>query len=148
MTWETLFQAANLLAVTGWIILIAGPRRTAGLQAVPGYLIPVILSAAYFVLAAVYLARTEGGYASLEAVGALFAVEPVLLAGWLHYLAFDLFVGAWIARQADVLGVSRALQVPILLATFLIGPVGLLLFLALRAALSARGPAAAGGVGQ
>lgn len=148
MTWETLFQAANLLAVTGWIILIAGPRRTARLQAVPGYLIPVILSTAYFVLAAVYFARTEGGYSSLEAVGALFAREPVLLAGWLHYLAFDLFVGAWIARQADVLGVSRALQAPILLATFLIGPVGLLLFLALRAPLGARRPVAAGGVGQ
>lgn len=144
MIWETVFQAANLLALGGWIILVAAPRRAAALQAIPGYIVPVILSAAYFVLVAVYFARAEGGYSSLEEVGALFASEPVLLAGWLHYLAFDLFVGEWITRQSDMLGISRALQVPILLATFLFGPVGLLLFMALRIAVSPRQPAATG----
>ncbi|MEM9315304.1 MAG: abscisic acid-deficient protein Aba4 family protein, partial [Pseudomonadota bacterium] len=55
-----------------------------------------------------------------------------LLAGWIHYLAFDLFVGAWIATEADRLGLSRLLQAPLLVATFMFGPVGLALFLVMR----------------
>lgn len=146
MNWETVFQAANLLVLVGWVVLIAAPRQVAMLQVLPRCVIPGVLSVAYFVLVAVYFARVEGGgYSSLEGVGALFASEPVLLAGWFHYLAFDLFIGAWIARQSDTLRVSRVLQTPVLLATFLFGPVGLLLFFALRTACVVRRPAAAGG---
>lgn len=145
MTWESMFQAANLLALAGWIILILAPRGRAWLQALPGCVIPAILSAAYFVLAAVHFGRADGGYGSLDAVAALFASEPVLLAGWLHYLAFDLFIGAWIARRSDTLGVSRVTQAPILLATFLLGPVGLLMFLALQSLAGFRPAGLAGG---
>ena len=56
----------------------------------------------------------------------------MLLAGWVHYLAFDLFIGAWIAKKADEIGLSRLLQGPILIATFLFGPVGLVMFLSIR----------------
>jgi len=55
-----------------------------------------------------------------------------LVAGWIHYLAFDLFVGLWIATEADKAGISRWLQAPILVATFMFGPIGLLLFFATR----------------
>lgn len=68
----------------------------------------------------------------------LFASDPVLVAGWVHYLAFDLFVGIWIAEQADALGLSRWLQAPILVATFLLGPLGLLVFLLWKGAYGAR----------
>ena len=54
------------------------------------------------------------------------------MVGWVHYLAFDLFVGLWIARDADAKGFSRLLQAPILFATFMAGPLGLLLWLAIR----------------
>lgn len=134
MLWENLFQAANGLALAGWCVLIAAPRRWRVLRSLPGFAIPALLSAAYAMLVAVYFARAEGGFSSLAGVTALFASEPVLLAGWLHYLAFDLFIGAWIARRADALGISRVVQVPILMATFLFGPVGLLVFLALQSA--------------
>lgn len=145
MNWETLFSIANLAALVGWAVLIFAPRRAATLQAIPGYVIPALLGVAYFVLVAAYFARSDGGYSSLEAVSTLFASEPLLLAGWIHYLAFDLFIGAWIARQADALGISRLFQAPILAATFLFGPVGLVLFLALRTALGGRRAVSAGG---
>lgn len=58
----------------------------------------------------------------------LFTMPEVALAGWLHYLAFDLWVGLWIARHADALGISRWLQAPVLFATFMFGPIGLLLY--------------------
>lgn len=144
MNWETVFQGANTLALAGWVVLILAPRGWRPLQALAAYYIPALLSAGYFVLVAVYFARAEGGYSTLAQVGALFASEPVLLAGWIHYLAFDLFIGGWIARQADGLDVSRVLQAPVLAATFLFGPVGLLLFLALRTGHAMRRDAAVG----
>ena len=86
-------------------------------------------------LAAVYFVQaTGGGFGTLAQVKALLATEPTLLAGWIHYLAFDLFVGVWIAEQADQLNISRVLQAPILAFTFLLGPVGYLMFLGAQTA--------------
>ncbi|MBN1239953.1 MAG: DUF4281 domain-containing protein [Gammaproteobacteria bacterium] len=138
MDYETAFRLANLLAVAGWAVLLLAPQRARLLRSVPACVIPAVLSAGYFVLVAVHFAGAEGGFSSLADVGRLFASEPVRLAGWLHYLAFDLFVGAWIARRADRLGVSRVIQAPILIATFLFGPVGLLVFLSLQSLIGVR----------
>jgi hypothetical protein len=83
------------------------------------------------VLAFVYFFRVEGGgFGSLEQVSTLFSSPPVLLAGWVHYLAFDLFVGLWIAARADVRRLPRLVQAPILVTTFMFGPVGLLVYMA------------------
>lgn len=144
MNWETAFQLANKLAMAGWLILVLAPRRWRWLQFLPACLIPAVLSAGYFMLVTVYFVRADGGYSSLAAVGALFESEPVRLAGWVHYLAFDLFIGAWIARKADALGISRVIQAPILVATFLFGPAGLLVFLLLQGVLQRRRSAPSG----
>ena len=53
----------------------------------------------------------------------------LLLAGWVQYLAFDLFIGAWQVRDARTQGISHLLVIPCLLLTFLFGPAGLLHFL-------------------
>jgi hypothetical protein len=74
-----------------------------------------------------------GGFNSIGEVRALFLSDAGLLAGWIHYLAFDLFVGMWIAAEADRAGVSRILQAPLMVATFMFGPIGLLLYLVSRA---------------
>jgi hypothetical protein len=71
-------------------------------------------------------------------VKALFASDALLLAGWIHYLAFDLFIGAWEVRTARAEGIPHLLVLPCLVLTFLLGPVGLLLFLALRLARAPR----------
>jgi hypothetical protein len=98
-----------------------------------GFAVPGLLAIAYLVLAiAGREAFTAGGYSSLDAVRILFANDAMLTAGWLHYLAFDLFVGAWIVREARALGIPGWLVLPHLLLTFLFGPLGLLLFFATR----------------
>ena len=63
----------------------------------------------------------------------LFADPWILLAGWIHYLVFDLFIGAWEVRDAARLGIPHLLVVPCLVLTFLFGPVGLLLYGIVRA---------------
>ncbi len=117
----------------GWIILIFLPRRWKYLNWIPHCIIPFGLS---FLYAALFLPTfwtiEGGGFSSLEQVKTLLSNDTALLAGWVHYLAFDLFIGAWIAHKADEIGISRILQAPILLATFMMGPLGLLMFLTLR----------------
>lgn len=132
---DQLFSIANTAALLSWIALIFLPRHPALLAGVRWGVIGA-LCALYAVLISVWFFRAEGGgYFSLAAVQALFVVPEVALAGWVHYLAFDLFVGLWIATKCDGLGIARLVQAPILLATFMFGPVGLMFFFALRATL-------------
>jgi hypothetical protein len=101
--------------------------------------IPGVIGLAYIALFASSWGNTPGGgFGSIGEVRALFANDHALAAGWLHYLAFDLFVGSWIAELGLRHGVPALLLVPCLLLTFLLGPTGLVLFLLLRLAFGER----------
>lgn len=145
---DLLFSGANLIAVAAWIALAASPlapRLKPRIRMAAGLLVPVLLGLAYLVLVAAHWGSAEGGYGSLAEVRALFDDRGMLAAGWLHYLAFDLFVGAWIAGEGERAGLPHLLLLPCFLLTFLFGPVGLLLFLALRAGFGrSRAPLAKG----
>jgi hypothetical protein len=78
-------------------------------------------------------APAEGGFGTLEEVKALFSVDALLLAGWIHYLVFDLFIGAWILRDSQSHQINHLLVIPCLFLTLMAGPIGLLLYLLLRA---------------
>jgi hypothetical protein len=137
-TFALLFTAGNALAGLGWLGLVVLPGRPLVVDRLVGLGIPAVLGLAYAGLIAVYFADAEGGFSSIEAVRALFASDALLVAGWLHYLAFDLFVGAWEVRTARAEGIPHLLVVPCLVLTFLFGPVGFLAFLALRVAAGRR----------
>jgi Domain of unknown function (DUF4281) len=128
---ETLFGASGKLAMAGWALLVFAPRWRWS-QRIASVIIPLTLAIVYFVLIVVYFAKSPGGFGTLGQVTQLFQNSWLLLAGWIHYLAFDLFLGAWQARQAQRLGISRFLVVPCLLLTFLFGPIGLLVFWSIR----------------
>lgn len=129
---DEIFSYASSAALIGWVILIFLPRRFDILFFIPQYLIPFGLGLIYAGLIFANIYTVDGGFDSIQNVRALFGKDELLLAGWIHYLAFDLFIGAWIARQADALGVPRLIQAFILLATFMFGPLGLVLFLTMR----------------
>jgi hypothetical protein len=131
MTAEQLFSILNLMTVAAWLplVFLPGVRWTSTLLPV---VVPLLLSIGYVVLVAATLPWSEGGFSSLTAVGALFANPWLLLAGWMHYLAFDLFIGGWEVRDAQRRGIAHVLVVPVLVLTFLLGPAGLLLHLAMR----------------
>lgn len=128
MSAATVFSLASSTAMAGWLLLILAPRWGALIAFIRFALIGA-LSLTYAVLVFVYFFRVEGGgFGSIAEVRALFMSDPVLVAGWVHYLAFDLFIGTWIAVEVDRRGWNRLLQAPILVATFMFGPLGLLLF--------------------
>ncbi len=130
-----LFQLGSLIVVPGWLALMvaafwAKPR--AQLVMLARFVIPAVLAVAYIaLLAAGHDAFRDGGFNSITQVRALFANDNALTAGWLHYLAFDLFVGAWIVERGTERGVHGLLLLPCLVLTFLFGPAGYLLFLLL-----------------
>ena len=144
MTPERLFSLLNLVTMLAWLPLLLLPRARWATTIVP-VVVPALLALVYVVLIAVTLPGSEGGFSSLAGVRALFADPRALLAGWTHYLAFDLFVGGWEVRDARRRGVPRLLVVPALVLTFLVGPGGLLLYLVIRTVAARRGPAAAAG---
>lgn len=129
---DTLFQLSGPLAMTGWLALAATPLAPRLTQLVAGLVIPLILSLGYAALILANWSGAEGGFGSLSDVMLLFTNPAVALAGWLHYLAFDLFVGAWEVRTARHERIPHLLVLPCLVLTFLFGPIGLLAFLGLR----------------
>lgn len=137
---ETIFSAANTLALLGWLGLGAGfVWRQDRAFWVAGRVIPGLLAIAYAVVLAIGLSGDGGGgFRSLAAVRQLFAEPWIMLAGWIHYLCFDLLTGHWIATETRRRGLPGWLLVPALPLTFLFGPLGLLVFFAASASLPRR----------
>jgi Kef-type K+ transport system membrane component KefB len=129
---EVIFSAANVIAIVGWLLLAIGPGWGITRRVVLSGILPLFLSIAYLVLIVLFFGRAEGGFGSLADVMKLFTNEWALLAGWIHYLAFDMFIGAWEVRDAQERGVSHILVIPCLVLTFLLGPIGLLLYHIIR----------------
>ena len=125
---DTLFSAGGTLAMLGWALLVLAPRRPPVLIAT-GLVIPALLAVPYAGLIMTNFADAAGqggGYGSLTEVRALLASDEMLLAGWIHYLSFDLAVGTLLAVRLDAAGIGRVIQAPFLLAVFLFGPAGFL----------------------
>jgi predicted ferric reductase len=130
MILSSLFHICSWAVIPGWLLLIVAPgwRWT---QRITTFVITVPLAALYMGLFAANW-NSEVSFASLDRIYALFQSPAMLLAGWIHYLAFDLFIGSWEARDAKQAGIPRLLVIPCLAGTFLVGPVGLLFYLLIR----------------
>ncbi len=98
-----------------------------------GTAVPAALAALYAVIVAAAWSASPGGFSSLQEVAMLFSNPWLLLAGWIHYLAFDLLIGTWEVRDAREHGVPHAFVLPCLALTFLFGPAGWLLYRGVRA---------------
>ncbi len=133
MTADTLFSITNTAALLMWILLAVLPRvrwvpRAATTTAA------ALLAVTYVMLIATTPWPEGGGFGSLTQVGTLFSVPRILLAGWVHYLAFDLLVGSWEVRDAHERGIPHWLVLPCLFGTFMFGPAGWIAYMAIRAA--------------
>jgi hypothetical protein len=134
MDWNAIFSVMSSAAMLGWLVLIAAPRGWRTLSLLPRYAVPGAISVVYVALIGAYFASAGGGFGSIAEVRRLFDSDPVLVAGWGHYLAFDLLIGTMLADRLDRAGIGRLLQAPVLLMTFMFGPAGWLLGLITEAA--------------
>lgn len=141
MPWEQIFGFANLWAMLCWVVLAFAPKREQIVT--PLFYAGVgLLALSYAVLIVSLLGGMIGGgtgstggtpdFTTLAGVQALFDSQGGATIGWIHYLAFDLLVGIWVARNADRHGYLRIVQIPILFFVFMAGPLGLVMYLILR----------------
>ncbi len=124
MTPDQLFSIANTASLLCWILLAVLPTRRWVTHVVTGTAAPALFAVAYAAIVIAVLPRAEGSFATLAGVTALFTNPWLVLAGWLHYLAFDLLTGTWEARDSVSRGVPRWLLVPCLFLTLMLGPMG------------------------
>ena len=128
---ETVFSAVSILAFVAWLPLVFLPKAW-WVDTVIGRIVPLVFASIYVAILVTNLGRGPGDFNSLAGVSALFSNPWALLAGWIHYLAFDLLIGLWEVRDATSRGIRHLAVIPCLVLTFLFGPAGWLLYQAVR----------------
>lgn len=130
-----MFLLANYGVLPAWLLLAVAPRSPWTRRLVHSLAPSLLLGAAYAVLLFTDMGgEGDASMFTLRGVMAIFDKPQTVVAAWIHYLVFDLFVGAWQARDAHRLGIPHLWVVPCLVGTLLFGPVGLVAYLLLRLA--------------
>ncbi|WP_262694287.1 ABA4-like family protein [Kordiimonas aquimaris] len=136
MSYENLYSLINLAVVPAWLLLIILPKSEITRKLVHSGVYPVVYGLFYFVLivrSMFFGVAAEGASMStLDGVMTMFTHPNSMVVGWAHYLVFDLFVGAWISRDAIRRGMNHLMVIPCLFFTFMFGPIGLLMYVILR----------------
>ena len=132
MPWGGLFIFVHAVALAGWAMLFVLPRGPRVASYVLYFCVGILCLTYTVMFASRFQAIISGDFLSIEGLKVLFATDAGIVIGWTHYLAFDLFIGQWIAKDADHKGFSRLAQAPVLLLTLLAGPIGLLVWLVMR----------------
>lgn len=129
---ETLFQVCNSAAPVGWLLMALAPRWSWTKKIVLSGLFPLVLGLVYLGIIVTTFGSSEGNFNSLAGVMKLFENPYAVTAGWIHYLAFDMFIGAWEVNDSQKHGISHWLVIPCLFLTLMFGPIGLLLYFVIR----------------
>lgn len=133
MDLDLVFLVVNYSVVPAWLLLALAPRWRATQRIVHSALVPLLLGTAYVLLLFTDAnGSPEGSFFTLDGVMAIFTSRQTVIACWIHYLIFDLFVGAWEVRDAARRGIAHLWVVPCLGLTLMFGPLGLLAYLVLR----------------
>lgn len=135
MTYDQLFKLCNTIALCSWIILVIAPHARWTQRILTGIIVTGF-AVLYTWLVVTSFAQEPGGFesfSSLEGVRALFTDRKAVLTGWVHYLAFDLMTGIFIVNSARKHDINYLLILPCLFFTFMLGPIGLLLYFIVRA---------------
>ncbi len=134
---KPLFQTASVLALIGWLLLMALPGWAHTASVVVGVVVVLLAIIYAWVLFAALRQRPEPGsgkpgFFTLGGVLALLRNPTAALAAWIHILAFDLMVGVYIRHEGTLAGISHWALLPCYVLTLMFGPLGLLAFLGLR----------------
>jgi hypothetical protein len=133
VTPEVVFAVCTYGVLPAWLLLVIAPGWRGTQWVVHAVFLPALFGLVYGAALASASAAPDGAsFGSLGGVMLLFTVPEAALAGWVHYLVFDLFVGAWEVRDARRRGIPHPWVVPCVALTLMLGPLGLLLYLALR----------------
>jgi hypothetical protein len=132
---ERLFEWSNLAVLPFWALMVLAPRARVTQAVMRWPVVPALLALLYAVLVLPRMGALLPMLAQpqLGAIAALLGTPAGATIGWVHFLAFDLFVGRWAYLDSRERGVSAWAMAPVLLLILMFGPLGLLAYLALRA---------------
>lgn len=122
------FSIVSAIAALQWVLLIALPKWEVTNWLTRNAIVPLLLAVVYCIYIISFFGIRGGGFGSIQEVRVLFDNDKLLLAGWVHYLAFDLLVGFSIIKSAQAKNISHWLVIPCLALTFMFGPCGYLLY--------------------
>lgn len=128
MNQAQVFSIVSALAAMQWLLLIILPKWKVTQWLINYPAIPLLLSVIYCIYIGGFFNIKGGGFGSIPEVRTLFSNDNLLLAGWVHYLAFDLLIGFSILKSAQAKAISHWLVMPCLALTFMFGPCGFLLY--------------------
>ena len=132
MTPDKIFELCNTIALAGWLILMFLPFWHNRNKFIVGIIVTLFCIVYTWLIFSSFDPSGFKSFSSLEGVMGLFTNKTMVAAGWVHYLAFDLMTGLFIVHNARANGINHWLTVPCLFFTFMLGPIGLLLYLLLR----------------
>ncbi|MES2775229.1 MAG: ABA4-like family protein [Bacteroidota bacterium] len=133
MTPTLMFTICNVLVIPQWLLMIVAPNWHITGWMVKSRLLTILLALIYiYYIVGLFSVGGLSNFTSLAGIKSLFSTDEVILAGWIHFLAFDLFVGSWMWQNARIRHVPHYWLIPSLLLTWVLGPIGLLFYLAIR----------------
>ena len=133
MSPDSIFQTCSTIAMVGWVVLlIISPFWSSVDKFLIGIIITLFAIVYAWLIFQVFSPGDFEKFGSLNGVMELFTDKTAVTAGWVHYLAFDLLTGIWIKKNALKYNIHHLILIPCLLLTFMIGPIGLLLYLLVR----------------
>lgn len=134
MTPSDVFSYAGMLVMPMWILLIFLPKWKVTQFLINYKVVPLALSIVYavYIIKGILILGGMMDFGSLQSVMSLFTEENAVLAGWVHYLAFDLLIGMWMIQKNKDVRIHQVLMAPCLLGTFMFGPLGFLLFIIMK----------------
>ena len=133
MTPTEVFSIANMIAIPMWVLMLFFSKWKVTQFLIDFKVIPLALAFMYaiYIFQAIQISGMMD-FGSLTSVITLFTEENAVLAGWIHYLAFDLIVGMWMLDQNKELKINQLVMAPCLFLTFMLGPIGFLLFMIIK----------------
>ena len=137
-TIETLYMWINLGVLPFWFILIVFPQSHLSRIFVTSIFPFFILSGVYiFILYKSYLIGYDFDghfslYLGLSELSRLFEDHLYIMIFWTHFRAINLFIGGWIVKDSQKFSINKVLMAVPLIATYLIGPIGLFLYWIIR----------------
>ena len=133
MSPDSVFQTCSTIAMVGWIVLLViSPFWSSFDKFLIGIIITLFAIVYAWLILLVFTPGDFEKFSSLNGVMELFTDKTAVTAGWVHYLAFDLLTGIWIKKNAQKYNIHHLILIPCLLLTFMLGPIGLLLYLLVR----------------
>ena len=125
-----IFDLAGMITMPMWLLMIILPKWKSTQLLMDYKVVPICLSIIYVIFISIGMNKNGSfpDFSNLNSVMHLFTEENMVLAGWIHYLAFDLLIGMWMIDKNKILKINQLVMAPILFCTFMLGPVGFLLF--------------------